>query len=195
MFTLISLPCLFLPRPTCHLVPWYLLEFENYNIQFPAFSLNRQTIQWEQSKDSFMAIKEVLSRIQTYSLLGSQFCHLLTLEKLQYLKITLYPNSVLPKETFVPCICPSNFNTKMSWLPFLLTKFHPHLGPLDWGSEWRLGPKNKWERPIKLLWRLSTNIISKSVLCWYKPVHPFWKPIWLYILTCCWYTHNLSLCL
>lgn len=36
----------------------YLLEFENHNIQFPAFSWNMQTIQQEQNKYSLMTIKE-----------------------------------------------------------------------------------------------------------------------------------------
>lgn len=185
MFTLISPPCLFLPPGS--ILPWYLLDFENYSIQFPAFSLNMQTIQQERSKDSFMALRRYQTEVKLTggSVLSSA---------IPFWKANLYPNPVLPK-IFVPYTWLSNFNTKTSWFSFLVTKFHPHLGPLNWASEWPLHPNNKWEGPTKLLWSLTSNIISKYMYCCYKPVHPFWKLIWLRFLTCCWYTHNLALCI
>ena len=112
---------------------------KNHSIQFPGFSWSMQTMQQDQNKASFMTIKEYPQ--QNSKLLVVQFSvppSSYSWKTLQWRKVNLYPESVLPKKLFFLCVFPPNFNVRSVDLPFFLPhggdKFYPYPGPLNWES-------------------------------------------------------------
>lgn len=170
----------------------YLLEFENHNIQFPAFSLNMQTIQQLQNKDSFIAIKKVLNRIQTCWWFNFSY----SWETLQCWKvISMLAQFDLRNSLSLISVHQISILKVLDFpffLPYRRDKFHPHSGPLNWVPRVASGSEKQIAMFDPASSCLSSDIMSKCIYCWHKQAHFFLEASLVLFLTSSWYKQNLA---